>query len=118
MNRPTIKTTLWTAQQGRCLWCGRATWLPGTVRGEDQRGMATFEHIVPRSRGGTNTPDNLAVACSACNQSRGLHPTAFSLHPHIAPLLSPAQKASWARAQRIAARAKRRRLGKRAKANA
>lgn len=30
-----------------------------------------IEHIIPKSRGGTNRVDNLAIACSACNQKKG-----------------------------------------------
>lgn len=41
----------------RCCWCGgRAT---------------TAEHIVPRSRGGSDDLGNLAAACLPCNASRG-----------------------------------------------
>lgn len=29
-----------------------------------------IDHILPRSRGGTNDPWNLRAACSACNQAR------------------------------------------------
>lgn len=31
----------------------------------------TIDHIVPLSRGGTNGPDNLVLACEPCNQGRG-----------------------------------------------
>ncbi len=30
----------------------------------------TLDHIVPRSLGGSNAPDNLATACGACNYGR------------------------------------------------
>jgi 5-methylcytosine-specific restriction endonuclease McrA len=26
-----------------------------------------IEHVIPKSRGGTSTPDNLAFACQGCN---------------------------------------------------
>lgn len=29
------------------------------------------DHIIPRKRGGTNAFENLALACSRCNQSKG-----------------------------------------------
>jgi len=29
------------------------------------------EHIVPRSKGGSNSPENLALACSSCNKDKG-----------------------------------------------
>lgn len=30
-----------------------------------------WEHIIPKSRGGAETIDNLVLACAACNQSKG-----------------------------------------------
>ena len=32
---------------------------------------ATAEHLTPLSRGGTDDPDNLALACHDCNQAKG-----------------------------------------------
>jgi 5-methylcytosine-specific restriction endonuclease McrA len=32
---------------------------------------ATLEHIVPKHHGGTDAPENLAVACARCNQGKG-----------------------------------------------
>lgn len=43
-----------------CVWCARALW----------RRDLTAEHLLPRSRGGRGTPDNLTVACRACNRAR------------------------------------------------
>jgi 5-methylcytosine-specific restriction endonuclease McrA len=34
-------------------------------------GGATVEHIVPRHHGGTDEPDNLALACARCNALKG-----------------------------------------------
>ena len=45
---------------GTCVWCGRAPW-PTDV---------TAEHLLPRSRRGRTVPENLAVACRACNKRR------------------------------------------------
>lgn len=44
-----------------CRWCRR----------ELTEETATVEHIVPRSLGGSNRADNLALACKPCNQTRG-----------------------------------------------
>jgi hypothetical protein len=43
-----------------CIWCGRAPW----------RRDLSAEHLLPRSRGGRTTPENLAVACRQCNRNR------------------------------------------------
>jgi hypothetical protein len=42
------------------MWCGREPW-PADL---------TAEHILPRARNGRGVPENLAVACRACNRRR------------------------------------------------
>lgn len=57
--------TLWV---GRCIFCGRAL----TVDADgalDAR--ATIEHILPRSHGGDDRVENLALACRGCNHEKG-----------------------------------------------
>lgn len=51
-------------QEGRCAYCGIALYL-------NVKGDVDIEHIQPLSRGGTNWPTNLAVACEHCNESKG-----------------------------------------------
>lgn len=46
-------------QKGRCYWCGEKV-------GDDFH----VDHIVPLSRGGADWPDNLVIACPACNMSK------------------------------------------------
>lgn len=43
-----------------CLYCGEV--MPNRLE---------VDHIVPRSRGGSNTPSNLVAACHDCNQEKG-----------------------------------------------
>lgn len=54
-----------------CVYCG-ATSVPLEV-----------EHIVPKSRGGTDRVSNLALACHACNQAKGNRTAAEFGHPDI-----------------------------------
>jgi 5-methylcytosine-specific restriction endonuclease McrA len=63
-----LKERLSEAQNHRCCYCGIRT-LEQIVRGQRDR-QATFEHIIPVWLGGSDHPDNLAIACSACNQEQ------------------------------------------------
>jgi 5-methylcytosine-specific restriction endonuclease McrA len=66
----------------RCQYCGSAKQL-------------TIDHVIPRSKGGTHTWDNVAIACETCNHKKGdkyLNETAMVLktkpkapmHPTVA----------------------------------
>lgn len=50
---------LYALQEGRCAYCGI------TLHGEYH-----VDHVQPISRGGSNWPDNLAIACRDCNHSK------------------------------------------------
>jgi 5-methylcytosine-specific restriction endonuclease McrA len=43
----------------RCQYCGRQT------------GDLTLDHVIPRSRGGSHTWENLVSACRSCNHRKG-----------------------------------------------
>jgi hypothetical protein len=45
--------------KGRCEYCLTSEVLSGI--------RCQIDHIIPRSRGGTTTADNLCLACAACN---------------------------------------------------
>lgn len=47
----------------------------------------TFDHVVPRSRGGRTTWENVVAACSACNLKKGNHlpGTPSGLTPYLSP---------------------------------
>ena len=47
-----------------CHYCGNPL---GGYRGE------TIDHLVPRSRGGTNDESNLVACCVWCNRAKGSH---------------------------------------------
>jgi hypothetical protein len=36
-----------------------------------QRNLATVDHIIPKSKGGGDTPGNMFVMCRSCNETRG-----------------------------------------------
>lgn len=52
-----LRSGLMQRDNWRCRYCGE----PVTT------GTATLDHIVPRSLGGQNTPENLTTACLTCN---------------------------------------------------
>lgn len=63
---------LFRSQKGRCHYCGsqflrkRGTRLVGV-----QAFRFHIEHKIPVCRGGSNFPQNLALACHDCNMSKG-----------------------------------------------
>lgn len=61
---------LFHKEGGRCRYCSRAVrknYYSETYEFDD----ATIDHIVPKSKGGTNDRDNLALSCRACNHAKG-----------------------------------------------
>lgn len=54
---PALRAELMERDKWICRYCGEAV----------TTSTATLDHIVPRSRGGPNTPENLTTACLACN---------------------------------------------------
>lgn len=54
--------------EGKCIHCNRKLCLE--LDGQPLT-HATLEHIVPRTHGGTNALDNLAIACFRCNSGKG-----------------------------------------------
>ena len=55
-----------------CLYCGEI--MPDRLE---------VDHIVPRSRGGSNTPSNLVAACHDCNQEKGNQTAEEFGHPEV-----------------------------------
>jgi len=46
----------------------------------------TFDHVIPRSRGGRTTWENIVTACSRCNLAKGGRtPREAQMHPHRLP---------------------------------
>lgn len=53
-----IRSEVWRRDQGRCVRCG-------------SRERLEFDHIVPLSRGGSNTVRNIELLCESCNRLKG-----------------------------------------------
>ena len=56
-----IKLALFGMQEGKCNGCQ----VPFHFRN------ITIDHIHPRSKGGTDDPDDLQLLCAACNSTKG-----------------------------------------------
>lgn len=52
-------------QKGRCYYCDCKM----TAR-RNQPNTRTVDHVVPIARGGSNGPENIVIACAACNFSK------------------------------------------------
>ena len=55
-----------------CYYCGRELALLGDIE-KWQQGyeFAYADHVIPKSRGGSNSLDNLVLACRLCNTEKG-----------------------------------------------
>ncbi|NQY13855.1 MAG: HNH endonuclease [Henriciella sp.] len=65
---------LWAAQSGNCALCGERMLrnrfaAPHARVWAKQR--ATYDHIIPRSKGGKDTAENLQLAHARCNKIKG-----------------------------------------------
>jgi 5-methylcytosine-specific restriction endonuclease McrA len=57
----------------QCQYCG-------------SRDELTFDHVIPRARGGQTTWENVVAACSPCNLRKGsAHPHDIGMWPHQMP---------------------------------
>jgi 5-methylcytosine-specific restriction endonuclease McrA len=69
------------SQNHRCCYCGQHTFIGSkTPKGFSKWQLATVEHVVPRSLGGSNSWENLVMACSECNNLRGNLPDAMAFY--------------------------------------
>ena len=55
-----------------------------------------IEHIVPRIHGGTDNPDNLALACIDCNLHKGTNLTGIDPHMNEVTHLFHPRRQNWA----------------------
>lgn len=61
-------------QGGLCFYCS-VTLTPAKDTGHLPTD-ASIDHVVPRHHGGSNSPDNMVVACCQCNRTKGDRPMA------------------------------------------
>lgn len=69
--RKTLRFLLWKDVNGKCVYCNRTMWVQEYHKKGKASLMATIEHIVPESKGGTDRLANLTCSCVNCNSSRG-----------------------------------------------
>ncbi|HEX8430883.1 MAG TPA: HNH endonuclease, partial [Longimicrobium sp.] len=78
--RQVTNTFLFARDGYRCQYCLRHR---GTLRGRE---FLTRDHVLPLSRGGENSWDNVTTACSQCNNRKGNHlPEECGLTLHSVP---------------------------------
>ena len=63
------RTMLSEAQNHRCCYCGCKM-----TEQANHKNSATIDHVLPKSKGGANHPDNYVIACYSCNTKRGSTP--------------------------------------------
>lgn len=54
----------------QCFWCHEEMSFEARFHDPGNPLCATFDHLIPRSRGGGNDDDNLVLACRECNSAR------------------------------------------------
>jgi len=59
-SRPS-KKSVWTRDKGSCQYCEKKLTLKD----------CTIDHVIPKSKGGDHSWDNVVIACRKCNQKKG-----------------------------------------------
>jgi 5-methylcytosine-specific restriction endonuclease McrA len=78
--RQVTNTFLFARDGYRCQYCGRHR---ATLRGRE---FLTRDHVLPMSRGGDNSWENVVTACSACNNRKASHlPEECGMHLQKSP---------------------------------
>lgn len=55
------RANIWSRDRGRCQYCNK----------EVSRDTYTFDHIIPKSKGGQTNWTNIVTACQPCNTKKG-----------------------------------------------
>ena len=77
---PVSRREVFRRDQHACQYCGNTKRL-------------TIDHVIPRSKGGTHTWDNVVTACESCNSAKGdrlLHETNLVLKTKLKAPMHPA----------------------------
>jgi 5-methylcytosine-specific restriction endonuclease McrA len=78
--KPSVKfsrESVYTRDKGCCQYCRRPV----------KRHEATYDHVLPRSRGGQTTWENVVIACTPCNQKkRDRTPAEAGMHLRVQPV--------------------------------
>ena len=68
------KKRLLTQHEMNCFYCGKSliefSSMTREEAGKRMKDVATVDHIVPQSKGGTNALDNLVPCCFSCNAKK------------------------------------------------
>lgn len=72
--RDELRAKLFELQNGRCHLCGRPMTLERPERTRAPKSFASFDHLTPKSEGGTSYYTNLKLAHRSCNSRRGSNP--------------------------------------------
>lgn len=54
----------------QCWYCGRTVKLNVGFDYKDIANQSTIDHLIPLTRGGSNEPENLVLACFSCNSKK------------------------------------------------
>jgi 5-methylcytosine-specific restriction endonuclease McrA len=54
-----------------CHWCKKMMTMGHGSDGRCLPRTATLDHLIPQSKGGSNFPENIVLACHECNNKRG-----------------------------------------------
>lgn len=89
--RQVTNTFLFARDGYRCMYCNRHR---SELRGRE---FLTRDHVLPLSRGGGNTWDNVVTACSPCNNRKGSRlPAEVGLHLKRSPAAPNHVQLVWA----------------------
>ena len=75
------RQSLYDRDNGKCQYCSKQL----------NKKEATIDHIIPKSKGGTNEWDNVVIACKPCNSRKG----DILLDQCGLTLISPPKKPTW-----------------------